>query len=355
VQHFGEVYSAENCAACDVCLGDFEPVSEPLVLGQKILSCVVRLKETFGGEYTTAVLAGSKEKRILENGHDRLSTWGLLQDEDRKHIRDWIEQLVGQRFLNKTGEYNQLQVTEDGWKVLRGETSPRLLKPKTVPKKQAPPKKESRAAAESWEGVDRDLFELLRALRTTTADAQNVPPYVVFGDAALRDMARRRPTTREGFLHVRGVGEKKCEDYGDAFLTVIRTYCEENGVAANVNVPESEPEPPPSAERDIPPTPTSSEFTSFELFDAGKSVADVCRAMGRKPSTVNGYLCRYVQFRQITDATRWVDTATIQRVEEALNAQDDFRLTPLFEALGGKVSYENLRIVLSCRRNRQEA
>jgi len=352
VQHFGEDYPAPNCAACDVCLGDYEPVPEPMVLGQKILSCVVRLKETFGGEYTTAVLAGSKEKRILENGHDRLSTWGLLKDEDRRHIRDWIEQLVGQRFLDKAGDYNQLKVTEEGWRVLRGETAPRLLKPKTVPKKEAPPKRESKAAAESWEGVDRDLFELLRELRTDTANAQNVPPYVVFGDAALRDMARRRPTARDGFLKVRGVGEKKCDDYGDAFLAVIRNYCEENNVAADVEPPDPEPEPATSAEPDIPPTPTPSEFASFDYFDEGKSVADVCREMGRALSTVHGYLSRYIQFREITDATRWVDAATIQRVEEALDGRDDFRLKPLFEDLGGEVSYEDLRIVASCRRNR---
>ena len=98
---------AETCQACDVCLGEIALVDDALVIAQKILSCVLRLNQAFGGEYTAQVLTGSRDQRILENGHDKLSTWGLLTDHGKKNARDWIEQLAAQGFLQKTGEYQR--------------------------------------------------------------------------------------------------------------------------------------------------------------------------------------------------------------------------------------------------------
>ena len=236
VQHFGENYPQANCGACDVCLGEFDVVEEALTVAQKILSCVVRLEERFGADHTALVLAGSRDRKILDRNHDQLSTWGLLADEDRKSIRDWIGQLVGQRLIEKTGEFNTLSVTPAGWEVMRGNRTPRLLKPRVQPKKSR--RKASKAAAESWEGVDEGLFEVLRDLRTETAQAQGVPAYIVFGDGALRDMARRRPTTPESFLDVRGVGEAKRKTYGEAFLNCISEYCAAHQLTTNVD-PES--------------------------------------------------------------------------------------------------------------------
>ena len=109
VGYFGQQLESANCGACDVCLAELDLVEDALVVGQKILSCVFRLDENFGGDYTAQVLAGSREQRILDNGHDKLSTWGILQEHDRKCIRNWIEQLVGQGFLEKKGEYNVLK------------------------------------------------------------------------------------------------------------------------------------------------------------------------------------------------------------------------------------------------------
>ena len=111
-----------------------------LVLSQKILSCVKRVGENFGGEYVAQVLTGSHDQRIVSHGHERLSTWGIMAEHNKKHIRGWIDQLVNQSFLRKAGEYNVLQLTEAGWQVLRGERTPRLLKP-------APPKGKAKAIA----------------------------------------------------------------------------------------------------------------------------------------------------------------------------------------------------------------
>ena len=232
VAHFGQQLESVACKACDVCLGDLDVVDDSLTIGQKILSCVVRLGQRFGGDYTSLVLAGSKDQRILSNRHDQLSTWGILADSDRRAIRDWIEQLAEQDYLAKVGEYNVLHLTSEGRQLLRGEVTPRLLKP------SAPAKKSERSAktvaADSWEGVDSELFEALRRLRREKSDERGVPAYVVFGDAALRDMARRRPSTLDGFLQVHGVGEKKCADYGADFLDCIVQHCHSRELPTDV-------------------------------------------------------------------------------------------------------------------------
>lgn len=229
LEYFGETLAAESCQACDFCLNEIEFVDDSLVTAQKILSCVARLQENFGGDYTAQVLVGSREQRILEKGHDKLSTWGLLRTHDKRQVRDWIEQLVGQGYLNKSGEYHLLQLTTEGRDVLGGRTTPRLTKP--VPSRN---RRAAKAEKDSWEGVERGLFDALRALRRAKAEERGLPPFVVFGDATLRDLARRRPSTFEALLDVHGIGEKKRSQYGQEFLDVVTEYCAEHGVAQDV-------------------------------------------------------------------------------------------------------------------------
>ena len=219
LRYFGQELAKDNCSACDVCLGEFETVKESLIIAQKILSCIIRLEQRFGGDYTALVLTGSKDQRIVDNRHDQLSTYGLLRDQTKHTLRDWIEQLAGQGFIEKVGEYNVLTVTPKGWTVLKGQHTPRLLAPAEKPAKL------SKASADSWDGVDKGLFEALRMLRTQLAAKSRLPAYIVFDDASLRDMARKKPSSPEALLSVRGVGDKKCKRYGPAVLAVIENHC----------------------------------------------------------------------------------------------------------------------------------
>ena len=220
LRYFGQTLDADRCGACDVCLGDLDCAEDALVASQKILCCVVRLRERFGADYTASVLAGSREQRILRNGHDRLTTYGLLADQPKRAAREWIEQLVAQGHLVKSGEYDLLQITESGRRVIRGEVTPTLL----APARKATSARRAKRGKDSWAGVDEGLFESLRLLRRELAAERNVPAYVVFGDAALRDMARRKPSTSEEFLEVRGVGAAKSKQYGEVFLEAIRAH-----------------------------------------------------------------------------------------------------------------------------------
>ena len=231
LEYFGEEFGAENCQACDICLGEVDLADDPLIVGQKILSCVVRLGQNFGGDYTAQVLVGSREQRILDNGHDGLSTYGILSGHDKKSIRGWIEQLVAQRFLEKHGEYNVLQVTPTGTRLLQGELTPTLLK---APDRQAEARKQG---GEGILGRSRS-----RAVRDAAgaaprkAEERGIPPFIVFGDATLRDMARRRPSSPSQLLAVHGVGERKSAEYGVEFLQAIGDYCRRNDVEQDVDV-----------------------------------------------------------------------------------------------------------------------
>ncbi|MEQ8850135.1 DNA helicase RecQ [Botrimarina sp.] len=350
VEHFGQELGGDDCGACDVCLGELDLVDEPLVLAQKIVSCVARLEQRFGADYTTKVLAGSSEERILSAGHDRLSTYGLLKDSRTSDIRDWIEQLVGQKFLVKAGEYGVLHITPKGLALLKGEGRPKLLR---SAKKKAASAGGSRRDNESWEGVDRELFESLRALRSEIAAELSVPAYVVFGDASLRDMARRRPSSVEGFAAVHGVGQKKLREYGETFLTAIREHCNENGVAMDTAGEEAAPtkprwDPPENGLR-------AAAAAAFPLFREGVAIDDAAKRLGRARSTTIGYLNDYLRHETVTDPSPWVEPDTARRIEGAIEEVGLSGLRPIFDQLGGEVDYDSIRLVATCVANRERA
>ena len=224
-EYFGQAYrppnGEEGCGACDVCLGETEGLVDGSRDAQMILSCVARVGQRYGMGHVVDVLRGADTQRIRALGHERLSTWGLMKDRDRKELMNLTFQLLDQELLSRSGgEYPVLCLNEASAEVLRGERSVHL-----VPIKVKRARTTAREAA-SWEGVDRDLFERLRELRTELARARNVPPYVIFSDASLRDMARQRPATPGELLEIHGVGEKKLADLGDDFLACIREHAE---------------------------------------------------------------------------------------------------------------------------------
>jgi ATP-dependent DNA helicase RecQ len=162
----------------------------------------------------------------MSRGHDKLSTFGLLADASLAEVRGYIEQLIGLGLLQQTDDaYPVLRMTTPGVQLLKDEASvPGLaLARQRVPKK-GEARSRSRAESESWEGVDRSLFERLRGLRLDLARARGVPPYVIFHDATLREMARLRPSSLGTLMMVKGVGARKAEDLGGLFLETIRTH-----------------------------------------------------------------------------------------------------------------------------------
>jgi ATP-dependent DNA helicase RecQ len=225
-EYFGDRYSQERCGACDACLDELEPAPEPIILARKILSCVVRVGQRFGATHVASVLRGHASEQVVARRHNALSTFGLLQDASVAEVRGYIDQLIGLDLLKLNGdEYPVLAVTAKGIELLKNEKScPGLrLARQRAPRKDVPPAR-SRAEAESWEGVDGALFERLRAVRLEIARARGVPPYVIFHDVTLREMARLRPSSLDALLGVKGVGARKASDLGHLFLAAIRAH-----------------------------------------------------------------------------------------------------------------------------------
>ena len=339
--HFGETLDVKDCGACDVCLDELDEVEDALILAQKIVSGVYRVQQRFGAEYVAQVLLGSRDQRILQNKHDEVSTYGLLESETKRDIRNWIDQLVSQNFLAKTGEYNVLTITDLGSQLLKGQATPRLLR-------AAKPSRSSSSSGKSmasWEGVDQDLFEVLRERRSAEAGQRNVPAYVVFSDNSLRDMARRRPSSLEAFRLISGVGQRKLDDYGEIFLGLIQQHCDSTGLEMDVAFVPTKPAV--SIDKPI----TASAMASFQHFDEGLSVDEVAKRMGRAVSTTRGYLSDYIQHKKITDPGRWVDADTIAKITDVVKQIGDGPLRPYFLALDEKVSYDEIRVVVGCLKN----
>ncbi|HEX6882329.1 MAG TPA: ATP-dependent DNA helicase RecQ [Planctomycetota bacterium] len=223
VEHFGQTYPAapEGCGACDVCLDEIETAPDSLVLAQKILSAVVKVGQRYGAAHVTEVLRGAETAALRRAGHDRLSTYGLLKEHSASAIRGWIDQLVGLGHLLVAGDrYPVLMLSPTGVEVLKAEREVALY---VWPERKAARKRrEPRVVLEESElPVDTELFEHLRALRRELARERAVPPYLIFNDRTLAELAARKPRTPEEFRAIKGVGDKKAAELGPLFLARI--------------------------------------------------------------------------------------------------------------------------------------
>jgi ATP-dependent DNA helicase RecQ len=213
--YFGE-HLDQDCGNCDVCLNPPQTF-DATVAAQKVLSCVYRVGERFGIKHVVDVLRGADTERIRRLGHAKLSTYGIGSDMSDAEWTSLVRQLIHRGLLlQDIGNYSVLRLTPAARPVLRGERELVLARPRIKSRS----KRRSGAAA-ALEAANTDLFEALRALRKGLAEAQGVPPYVIFGDATLVEMSRRRPASGAELLEITGVGQKKLERYGADFLDVI--------------------------------------------------------------------------------------------------------------------------------------
>lgn len=220
LEHFGEEHPGA-CGHCDNC------VKPPKLIdvtddARKLLSTVARTEQRFGLGYVIDVLRGSQAERVLRNRHDQLSVHGIGKDQPKGHWGAVADELIKYGHLAQTrDEYRITHLTESSRSVLRNEVEVKIAQSRAVGVKK--PMKRGPAAGFN-EPMDEALFEKLRELRRTIAHDQGVPPYVVFGDVSLRQMAARLPISDEQLLAISGVGETKLSRYGEAFLDVIRGH-----------------------------------------------------------------------------------------------------------------------------------
>lgn len=225
VSYFGEPYARQGCGACDYCLGELEAVEDAVAVARKILSCVARVGQRFGAAHVSNVLRGRHVGGVVQRGHDSLSTFGLLREATADEVRGYIDQLTAQGLLQQTGDpYPALQLTARGVELMRtgrGDAPCALVRQRRPSQARLPAHARAHVP---WPGVDMALFERLRGLRLQLARARGVPPYVIFHDATLRELARLKPRTLDAMLDVHGMGERKIASFGAIVLDEIRSH-----------------------------------------------------------------------------------------------------------------------------------
>lgn len=202
LRYFGE--QGQNCGKCSNCLDEREAV-DVTVDTQKVLSCVKRMEERFGKTMVAKVLTGSKTQQVRDWHLDQLTTYGLMKEWSQKQVSAFIDYLIAEQYLTLTkGEFPKVTVSAVGIEV--------LLKKRKVYRKQAPIKQLS---------IDDELFEKLRALRLELAQEQNMPPYIIFSDKTLQELAQKKPKNLVELLQIKGVGQNKLDKYGKRFLALL--------------------------------------------------------------------------------------------------------------------------------------
>jgi ATP-dependent DNA helicase RecQ len=218
--YFDEIYPKPNCGTCDVCCDQTE-TADATIDAQKALSAVARSGGGFGAVQVADILIGADTDKIRRFGHDKIKTFGAGKDRPKSYWRDIIDELAAQGYLEKTGAHMLgLQLSGTAGEILQGAAKFYTLVPPPTPAVSPSPRRGSPSGME-----DDGLFSRLRELRRSIAEEKGVPPYIIFSDKTLRDMAQKQPTDDRGLLLVSGVGEYKLQHYGARFITAVKEFC----------------------------------------------------------------------------------------------------------------------------------
>jgi len=322
LEYFGEDYKENNCSGCDNCLmpkDEMEATGEILT----ILSCIKELGEMFGINYCIDVLTGSKSSRLLHNGHTALKSYGSGKNLPKKTWHGFIRELLRRSYLNLEGEYPVLKLCQKSTDMLSGSKNGAakqkifLVKPSVVEK----------PAIIEQDIEDSGLFEALRNLRKTLADAENYPPYMIFNDASLKQMAARRPCTPEDFRKITGVGDKKLEKYGVIFIGEIRRFCEKNDSFSQ------------------PAKKQSSEYFTMQMLDQDMDLDEITLKRNLSLNTVYGHIEKLILAGENIDIGKLVKKEKIEVISNAILEIGAEALKPIKERLGDNYSYGEIRIV----------
>ncbi|MCG3417865.1 DNA helicase RecQ [Oceanobacillus jordanicus] len=328
LDYFSDMPSREGCGRCSNCL-ERQEKSDITEEAQKILSCVKRMGERFGVGMTAKVLKGSKDKKISQFQLTSISTYGILSSYTEKELTEWIHFLIAEQLLaTEEGKFPVLKLNQQSVDVLKGKRQVWMF---TAPIPQS-------------EETDyhEDLFTALRARRKELADEKNVPPYVLFSDATLKELSRYFPVTKEDMLTIKGIGEKKYEQYGETFLQVIQEWRQGNqDVTERVRISDT-PRAKPRKESEEGP----SHLVSYKLFQSGKSIKDIAAMRDLSKQTVESHL-----FKAYKDGHPLLWQIFFNEEEEAkvlaVHQQlEEPKLKEIKETLGDSFDYTKIKAAL---------
>jgi ATP-dependent DNA helicase RecQ len=337
--YFGESFPG-NCDNCDNCKYP-RPISDWTIEAQKLLSCVYRFNErqrgkTFGLAYTIDVLRGSKSDRVLKNGHDTLTTYGIGKDRTVDEWRMLGRSLIHQGLVDETSDgYSVLTLNSSSMEIL---TNKRKVEIAISPVK---PTAETSDISTNTAEIQA-LFNRLSKLRKQYADANKVPPYVIFADSSLRLMAQQQPQTLAQFAQISGVGARKLAQYGEMFTGEIRAFRAESGLSVQTETDPTPPLPPPKARStDV----SSTQLETLDFYQRGMSITDIAEKRSMRESTIFDHLLKLMECGYDVKIDRIVSQEKTIAIEQAINTVGSERLTPIKVHLGDDYSFEEIKIV----------
>ena len=333
LNYFGESVSADTCSNCDNCTSAPTPLTDITIVAQKFLSCVKRADEKFGAGHITDILLGSKNEKVLRWAHDKLSTYGIGTELTRKQWIHVARQLLSMGYLKQEGEYHTLHLTTKALDALRKrETIMGVL--------QESEERVKKAGKKSELEYNHALFALLRQKRKEMADEAGVPPYVIFSDRTLIEMAAYYPQSMTSLLSMSGVGQVKLRQYGDAFLEVIKPYCEKHELQES------------QKEKSREKSDSSRRYVLVaEAYNAGETIQSLMERYRVTAGTIIDHLARYLaagnSLRNGTDLGALTAASPEQR-QAAVATFDEFGATflkPVYDKLKGTLTYDDLKIL----------
>jgi len=331
LNYFGEEYQSANCEMCDNCLSDQKEKIDLTIPVQKFLSCIKRTDEFFGVHQIILILKGSKDKKVLNRNHHKLSTYGIGADISSKQWQFLARQLIRKKIIIADEQYGSLKLTSQAWDILRGKTEFYGLWQEEKRKKKALVSTD----------YDTDLFEILRARRKQIADKQNVPPYIIFSDKSLIEVCVYYPQSNDSMLKIHGVGQFKIEKYSDTFLPLIIAYCLEKNICEKQN------------EKIVLSSQTAIKKRRFEevgeMYNSGKSISELRQHFQVKSQTIYTHLMLYIQAGNkirkgiINEST--LSEEDKKRVVQLFNEHGFEALSPIFYALNERINYDEIKLV----------
>ena len=334
IKYFGENFTDDYCGMCDNCTLDEKESVDVTINAQKFLSAVKRTGEVFGVNYIIDVLCGTESERIFSNGHQHLSVYGVGKELNKKQWQILAHQFIRKEIIRRDNEFGSLKLNETANDV--------LFKHKKVSGFIKEPEVARKKIKSADEAYDKNLFELLRAERKYIADSHNIPPFVIFSDASLIQMAKDFPVNESEFLRISGVGMNKLERYGKVFIPIIKNYTDKNGIGNKRKETKV------SKSRSLHDKPRHIQVG--ESYNDGKSIKELEEEFNVKTQTIISHLVRYTaEGRSVrTDGLAEllaVDRKLHKKVFEHFNMEGTQQLSPAFEKFNQEISYLDLHIL----------
>ena len=334
LEYFGEIFPHENCGACDNCLYPRETY-DGTVAAQKFLSCIYRIREhggfAVGLNHVVEVLTGADTEKIRSWGHNQLSTYGIGKEHGRPEWGAIGRELVRLGLVKQdAARFNVLESTPDGRAWLKERKPITLTKPM-----QVAPAKVSHAGEIT---CDEALFEKLRVLRKRLADERGVPPYIVFSDVALRQMARIYPVSEGEFVRISGVGERKLAEFGQSFMGEVARYLET--YPRQIFAEESFTAPTPASK----PRLGDTARETLKMFKTGLSVDAIATRRNLVTSTIYGHLATAIESGESVDLAQFFSAQELGSISAAFAKCGFGNLNGVHQMLGAKHDFGALRV-----------